>query len=239
MNPFRKVVALGALLDVLVLLMFPPYDVAVFGGALPMFDAFHPVFSAPANRTINGDLLYILVMAVFVNALIAWLMLSRHPVRRAETLVPPLVVVGVLGALNLVVALLFPPMEAFPFAQRVTVGTFDGFYFAFGDKSRRALFVPLLYMEVLFILVNAFAYALAMSVTQRRLLEGRGEPGPMTMLNQAEVLRARAEAKLGQPVAEGQAAAPVFKRGPDRRKRKDPGYRGPERRKHNRDRRDR
>jgi hypothetical protein len=235
MNRYRKVVLVGALLNVLVLLMFPPYDVAVLGRGLPMFDAFYPVFSAPGNRTVNGDLLYMLVMAVLVNAAIAWLLLSRHPAYPERTLVSPQNTVIAMAVLNLFMALLFPPMEAFPFAQRVTVGTFDGFYFAFGDKARRAIFVPLLYMGVLFILVNAFAYWLAMSVVERRAASGADEAGPLTMLDEAAILRARAEAKLGA----GTQAAALGKRGPDRRRRKDAGYPGPERRRQGNERRNR
>src|SRR5258706_13139275 len=111
-------------------------------------------------------------------------------------------------------------MEAFPFAQRITVGTFDGFYFAFGDKSRRAIFVPLLYMEVLFVLVNACTFWLAMSVAGRARAS---EPGGHTMLAQSYALRERAEQKLkaqGAPAP----APPAFKRGPDRRIRQDPNY---------------
>lgn len=226
MNRFRKAVLVGAFLNVLLLLTFPPYDVAVMGRSLPMFDAFYPVFDVPANRSLNGDLLYIVMLAVLVNALLAWLMLGRAPGRAERTLLPPAYVVIILGALNLVAALLFPPMEAFPFAQRVTVGTFDGFYFAFGDKSRRAIVVPLLYMEVMYILVNACAYWLAMSVLERRGESGGGDVGALTMLDQAALLRERAEAKLG---ATGSHS--LLERGPERRHR-GAGYGGPERRRH-------
>jgi len=223
MNRFRRIVLAGAFINIVVLLMFPPYDVPALGRGLPNFDAFYPVFAVPAGRFINGDLLYILIFAVLVNALVAWLLLGRRPGKADATLIEPGIVVIALAIVNLAAAFLFPPMEAFPFAQRVTVGTFDGFYFAFGDKSRRAIFVPLLYLEVIFILANALAFWLAMSVASRRGAAGP-EMGALTMLDESALLRARAEAKLG-----GKAAS-LPKRGAERRSRRDPGYPGPERR---------
>ncbi len=224
MNRFQKVVLSGAVVNVLMLILFPPHDVMSFGRGAQMFDAFYPVFAAPANRVINGDVLYILVFSVLANAALAWLLLIAPKGRPEQPRVDPQALVIALGIVNLAAALLFPPMEAFPFAQRITVGTFDGFYFAFGDKARRSLFVPLLYMEVLFILTNACAFWLAMSIAAR---SGPTESGPMTMLAQSDDLRQRAEEKL---LGRIEHAPSVAKRGPDRRQRHDPAYKGPERR---------
>lgn len=224
MNRFQKIVLYGAVANVLVLFLFPPYDVMSFGRGAQMFDAFYPMFAVPANRVINGDVLYLLTFAVLTNAALAWLLLSAPKARPGEPRVDAQLLVIVFGIVNLAVALLFPPMEAFPFAQRITVGTFDGFYFAFGDKARRSLFVPLLYMEVIYILANACAFWLAMSVASR---SGPVEAGPMTMLAQSDDLRQRAEEKLLGRIEPSPLAA---KRGPDRRKRRDPAYKGPERR---------
>lgn len=204
MNRFQRVVLAGAALAILVLFLFPPYDLMSLGRGTRMFDAFYPMFSVPPNRVINGDVLYLFTFAVLINAALAWLLLSGSRDAPGEPRVDEQTVVIVFGIVNLAVALLFPPMEAFPFAQRITVGTFDGFYFAFGDKARRSIFVPLLYMEVLFALTCACAFWLAMSVARR----GVG---------------------ASQPVQSG-AVLPASKRGPERRKRHDPAYKGPERR---------
>lgn len=232
MNRFQKVILYGAVVNVLVLILFPPHDVMSFGRGAQMFDAFYPVFAAPANRIINGDVLYILVFAVLANAALAWLLLMSPKSRPEQPRIDPQALVITFGIVNVAAALLFPPMEAFPFAQRITVGTFDGFYFAFGDKARRSLFVPLLYMEVLFILTNACAFWLAMSITSR---SGPKESGPMTMLAQSDDLRKRAEEKLLGRIEHSPMAA---ERGADRRKRADPAYKGPERRKRGERRRD-
>ncbi len=224
MNRFQKIVLYGAVANVLVLFLFPPYDVMSFGRGVQMFDAFYPMFAVPPNRVINGDVLYILAFAVLINAALAWLLLAGTKGRPDEPRFDAQATVIAFGIANLVLALLFPPMEAFPFAQRITVGTFDGFYFAFGDKARRSLFVPLLYMEVLYVLTNACAFWLAMSIAAR---SGPKESGPMTMLAQSDDLRQRAEERLLGRIEHSPLAA---KRGPDRRTRRDPAFKGSERR---------
>ena len=224
MNRFQKIVLYGAVANVLVLFLFPPNDVIAFGRGAQMFDAFYPMFAAPPNRVINGDVLYILAFAVLINAALAWLLLAGPKGRPDQPRVDAQMTVIVFGIVNVALALLFPPMEAFPFAQRITVGTFDGFYFAFGDKARRSLFVPLLYMEVIYVVANACAFWLAMSVAAR---SGPKESGPLTMLAQSDDLRQRAEEKLLGRIEHSPLAA---KRGPDRRKRREPSFKGPERR---------
>ncbi len=224
MNRFQKIVLYGAIINVMVLFLFPPYDLIGVGRGAAMFDAFYPVFSVPVNRTVNGDVLYLLVFGVLINTALGWLLLMGSKSSPGEPRVDPQTVVVVFGIFNLIVVLLFPPMEAFPFAQRITVGSFDGFYFAFGDKARRSIFVPLLYMEVLYVLTNACAFWLAMSIAQRRT--GR-DPGPLTMFAAADTLRELAARKVND-------SAPVIsaaKRGPDRRRGSNPAYKGPERRK--------
>jgi len=223
-NRFQKIVLFGAALDILLVFLFPPYDLIGLGRGAPMFDAFYPVFSAPANRIINGDVLYLLVFGVLINAALGWLLLMGSRSSPGEPRFDAQTLVVIFGISNLVVVLLFPPMEAFAFAQRITVGTFDGFYFAFGDKARRSIFVPLLYMEVLFVLTNACAFWLAMSIAQRTL---GTEPGVHTPLVAAGALREQAARNVHD-------SAPVIsaaKRGPDRRRGWDPAYTGPERRK--------
>jgi hypothetical protein len=209
MNRFQKIVVAGALIDILLLFLFPPYDMVAFGRGAPMFDAFHPVFSVPPNRVINGNVLYILAFGVLINACLAWLLVAGPKSRPGMPRVDPRIVVVAFGIVNFALVLLFPPMEAFPFAQRVTVGTFDGFYFAFGDKSRRSIFVPLLYVESLFVLTNACAYWLAMSIASRA---------------------AGSEPAIQPPQPDRPQARPVLERGPERRKGAEPAFKGQNRR---------
>lgn len=219
MNRFQKIVLGGAIANLCLLFVFPPYDLVGLGRGAPMFDAFYPVFAVPPNRVLNGDVLYLVVFGVLINSALAWLLLSGSNRAPGEPRVNEQIVVIAFGIVNLAVVLLFPPMEAYPFAQRITVGTFDGFYFAFGDKSRRSIFVPLLYMEVLFVLTNACAYWLAMSIARRT---APAEAGSFTMPAEAGRLRVRAEPKLN--------GGTLSQRGPERRARPNAPYRGPERR---------
>jgi hypothetical protein len=224
MNRFQKVIVYGAAVTIGLLFLFPPYNLVMVGRGSPTFDAFYPMFSVPANRVINGDVLYLFTFGVLINAALAWLLLAGPRLAPDAPRVAEQTVVIVFGMVNLAVVLLFPPMEAFPFAQRITVGTFDGFYFAFGDKSRRSLFIPLLYMEVLFVLASACAFWLAMSIARRT---PSADPGAMTMFAEAEVLRGRAEAKLGKQ--SGRLGA-LSERGPERRSKPRVGFDGPEQR---------
>lgn len=225
MNRFQKIVTYGAAINVLLLFLFPPYDLVVMGRGTPMFDAFHPFFSTPPNRVVNGDVLYLLACGVLVNAALAWLLMAGPKAAPGEPRFEPQTVVIVFGMLNLVLVLLFPPMEAFAFAQRITVGTFDGFYFAFGDKSRRAIFVPLLYMEVLFVLTNACAFWLAMSIAQRAA--PAAAPGTHSVAAQSGLREGAAAQKVHGAI---EPAPSVAKRGPERRRFADAIFKGTERR---------
>ena len=53
--------------------------------------------------------------------------------------------------------LLFPPMENYAAITKAALPTFEGFYFVFGDKWGRNIHVPLLYLEVLCVLINTAA----------------------------------------------------------------------------------
>ncbi len=233
MNRFANIVLVGALVNLLVLMLFPPFDVvSLTDRGLRYFDAFYPVWAVPPNRAVNADLLFFAVYGVVGNAVASFIVLSRP-----RPLAPRLIVL-VMAFLNLVVVLLFPPFEAFPWAGRTTVGSFDGFYFAFGDKSSRRIFMPMLIMEMIYVLLNACSFWLLMGARERK-----GEPtqGALTMLarsdalrkqsdalqEQADVLRRRAGEKLEEKKP---GAGSVWVRGPDRRKRRDPAYKGPDRR---------
>lgn len=137
-------------------LLFPPHDyLSLQRSNVPTFDGFYWVFSHPANRIINGDFLTLEVLVVAINAAIAWLLLRtpdprgrRRGANRAQRAV--LWLVGV----NLVLMLLFPPFENYQSLTRAVLPTFDGFYFVFGDNSRRLIVTAILYIEVALVLIN-------------------------------------------------------------------------------------
>jgi hypothetical protein len=217
MNRYSNLVLVGALVNIMLLMVFPPFDVvSLTDRGVRLFDAFHPAFAVPPNRVVNADILFFAIYGVVGNALAAFVLLSR------ERPLAPRHIVLVMSFINILVVLLFPPFEAFPWAGRRTFGSFDGFYFAFGDKAGRSIFMPMLTIELIYVLINSCAFWLLMGLRERSAAAG---PGAMTLLDQSDALRRQAESKL-------------MKRGPDRRKHKDPAYKGPERRKGSRSRRD-
>lgn len=55
---------------------------------------------------------------------------------------------------NLMLMLLFPPMESVFAVTKATIPTFEGFYFVFAKKPAHVIVETLLYLEITFILVN-------------------------------------------------------------------------------------
>lgn len=141
-----------AALDMGLMLLFPPYNSIPAGRDVAVFDAFYLAFGGSQNRIVDWNLLTLELCWVLSNATIACLLLIRYRPgqalmsRRSATL-------GFTFA-NLALVLLFPPFEGYASAARLTGMYFDGFYFVFGDKAGRRLYVPLLYLEVLLLLIN-------------------------------------------------------------------------------------
>lgn len=153
MNRYQIATLLVAAGNILLLLLFPPYD--YLGQAhnnVPSFDGFLFVFGDHANRRINGDFLAIEFVTVLLNAAIAWLLLQDRVRLRRRLDRQNLVLVGV--ALNLLLALLFPPFQDYYTGSQALLPSFDGFYFLFADNSSRVLITAVLWLEICFILVN-------------------------------------------------------------------------------------
>jgi hypothetical protein len=160
MNRYQKIVLAGAFLNAVVLALFPPFDAESLMRGTATFDAFYPVFAAPPNRIVNANLLYLALFALFANAALAWVLVSTGAGGRPRF--DPGNLVVLLGFANLLLVFLFPPFEAQPLAGRFGAGTFDGFSFALGGGERRRIFLPLLTIEVMYVLANACAFWLAL-----------------------------------------------------------------------------
>ena len=141
-----------AALDIGLMLLFPPYNSIPAGRDVAVFDAFYFAFAGSQNRIVNWNLLTLELCWVLANAAIAWLLLIRY--RPGQALMSRRSATLVFTSANLALLLLFPPFEGYASAARLAGMYFDGFYFAFGDKAGRHLYVPLLYLEVLLLLVN-------------------------------------------------------------------------------------
>ena len=152
MNSAQRTVIILAAINLALMLLFPPHDsLSLWRGGTPSLDGFYFVFDRHYNKQTNGDLLTLQILWLLANTALAWLLLQRPAgerimSRRAAVL---LVVVA-----NLAVVLLFPPFENYASATRMSGIWFDGFYFAFGDKLHRRFYLPLLYIEVLWVLIN-------------------------------------------------------------------------------------
>lgn len=197
MNRFQKIVLAGALANMVVLALFPPYDVESLMRGAAVFDAFHPVFAAPANGLINANLLYFGLFAVFGNAAAAWVLLASG--RDGRPRIDPGNLVVLMAFANLMVVFLFPPYEAVPVSGRFGGGTFDGFYFALGGTVRRTIFLPLLYIEVMYVLLNACAFWLAL---RERAAATVVDEAIGQMISEDEKLKGEIEERIQQGVEE-------------------------------------
>jgi hypothetical protein len=154
LNRLHATVLAVAAANIALILLFPPYDaIALNRAGARSFDAFYSVFDRHMNKVINTDLLMLALYWVLANAALGWLLLRNHGL--ASPIMAPRAAVLLLALVNLVLVLLFPPFENYASTLRFSGTHFDGFYFLFGDKWQRRIYLPLLYMEILWILLNA------------------------------------------------------------------------------------
>ncbi|OFZ72576.1 MAG: hypothetical protein A2W04_04595 [Betaproteobacteria bacterium RBG_16_64_9] len=154
MNRLQATVLGVAAANIALVLLFPPYDsLSISRAGGQSFDAFYFVFGRHFNKVINTDLLMLALYWVLANAALGWLLLRNYGT--SEPVMAPRTALVVLAVVNLVLVVLFPPFENYASTLRFSGTYFDGFYFLFGDKWNRRIYVPLLYMEVLWIVINA------------------------------------------------------------------------------------
>lgn len=152
MNRYQAIMLVVAAINLLLILLFPPYDYLSPHNNVPNFDGFLPLFGDHPQRVMNRGFLAVEIFTVMVNATIAWLLLSKRARFRRRLDRQNLVLLGV--ALNLLLALLFPPFQDHYTASQALLPNFDGFYFVFADNSMRVIITAMLWLEVIFILVN-------------------------------------------------------------------------------------
>ena len=152
MNKSQEVIFVATLVNLAVMLLFPPYDSVVLGRGVTTFDAFYFILDHHPNRSIDWNLLWIELYWVMINAAISWLLLRGY--HRGSSLMNRRSATLAFVSADLVLILLFPPFENYTSALRLSGTYFDSFYFVFGDKSGRHFYIPLLYLEVLWLLIN-------------------------------------------------------------------------------------
>ena len=154
MNQRQKLTLIIAAVNLALILLFPPFDsYSIANSILPIFSGFHFVFSKGANEVTNSGVLFLEIAVVLINAGIAWLLLQNKKVvtrRKINYQNAALIFVAV----NLVVILLFPPFEDYSAVTRAILPSFQGFYFIFAAPREHVIVTTLLYIEVIFMLIN-------------------------------------------------------------------------------------
>jgi len=102
MNKYQTVTVLVAAINLMLMMLFPPYDYLSAHNNVPNFDGFLPVFGEHPNREINNNFLSIEIFIVLANAAIASLLLTDRARLRRRLDRQHLVLLGV--ALNLLLA---------------------------------------------------------------------------------------------------------------------------------------
>jgi hypothetical protein len=155
MNRNQGIALAVAVANILLITLFPPIDqFSVASANIPVFAGFYFILSKPPLSLVNADLLAIEILVVLVNLAIAWLLLREKPagIKRPRLSLQnaSLLFTGV----NLVLMLLFPPMESVFLVTKAAIPTFEGFFFIFAQKPAHVIVDTLLYIEISFILAN-------------------------------------------------------------------------------------
>jgi len=169
MNRTQTVALAVTLVNLVLILLFPPFDyLGIPRGSVPTFEGFSFFFSRGPSRLVNTSFLYLEIFVVLTNGTIAWLLGS--PTREATRGFDYQRAVLIAVAINLVVIMLFPPFENFDKITKATLPSFDGFYFVFGDNTKRVIVTAILYLEVIFVLVNGAIFWLLLKDRGREQL---------------------------------------------------------------------
>jgi hypothetical protein len=160
MNKYQWIAVILAAVNLVLVWLFPPYDyISPARNNVPTFDGFYWLYAQTEGRRVNANFQQIEYFIILINAAIAWLLLRTKKARAAAAGADTrkvdwqrVVLIGV--ALNLLLVLLFPPMENFYAVTRAALPSFDGFYFIFGEHGARTIVTQLLYLEVIFVLIN-------------------------------------------------------------------------------------
>jgi hypothetical protein len=173
LNRTQTVALAITLANLVLILLFPPFDyLAVSRGSVPTFEGFSFYFSHGPNRLVNASFLYLEIFVVLTNGTIAWLLgRPRSVPSRGGFDFQRAILITV--AVNLVVIMLFPPFENFDKITKATLPSFDGFYFVFGDNTKRVIVSTILYLEAIFVLVNGLIFWLLLKDRGREQLSAR------------------------------------------------------------------
>lgn len=165
----NQVIAIAiAAVNMAIVLLFPPFDsYSISKTQIPVFSGFYFYPSRLDSMVVNSSLLMLESFVVAINAGIAVLLLrtrSFTPRRRLSMQNATLILVAV----NLVVILLFPPFESVFAMTKASIPTFEGFYFIFARQQNHVIVTPIIYLEVIFVLLNGIIFWLFFREKQNR-----------------------------------------------------------------------
>lgn len=231
MNKYQRLVMIVALIDALVMILFPPFNSRPLARFMPdSFDGYYPLLNALSDKPIHTTLLTLQLMFVAANALAGWLVLQTK--KHHEDIPTFRYAEGIAWfiAVNLTLIFLFPPFEPYQSLQKNAGSTFDSFYFVFGDRSKRPFYLPLLQLEVMWVFINALVFWLLFNTVKRN-----DDASRLKILALAESLPdeqlERITAEIQHRIDEHHAhEKPALGRSNDRRNQDDRHYPGPDRR---------
>lgn len=155
MNRNQKIALLVAAANLLALLLFPPVDqYSIATARLPVFAGFHFAFAPPPYGEVNSAVLLLEVFVVLINAGIALLLLRDRPAGRKTRRMSYQNATLIFTGANLIIVLLFPPFESVFALTNAALPSFEGFYPIFSLRPSHAIVITLLYLEVIFVLLN-------------------------------------------------------------------------------------
>ena len=162
MSRAQKILLALTALNLTLILLFPPFDdYSVTSNDVAIFGGFQFVFSKSANSVINSSFLFLEIAVVLVNASIFWLISLENAANPGKKKFSYRKATLLLVAANLAGILLFPPFEYISNMTRAMIPTFEGFYFLFAHPPYRVIVTPILWMEVIFVLINGGLLLLA------------------------------------------------------------------------------
>jgi hypothetical protein len=153
MNRHQTILIAVAAANLALMLAFLPYDAISITRGGTSFDAFYFVLDRQYNKQVNSNLLYLEFMWILANTAAGWLCLGDG--RRGAIRLTVRTGVLAFAAANLALLLCFVPFETYTSLQRNSLPAFDGFYFVFGDKAQRSIYVPLLLLELFLLAINS------------------------------------------------------------------------------------
>jgi Na+/alanine symporter len=162
MSRAQKILMILTAFNLTLILLFPPFDdYSVTSNDVAIFGGFQFIFSRSANSVINSSFLFLEVAVVLVNASIFWLISLENATKNDKKKFSYRKTTLMLVAANLAGILLFPPFEYISNMTRAMIPTFEGFYFLFAHPPYRVIVTPILWLEVIFVLINGGLLLLA------------------------------------------------------------------------------